>query len=293
MEPQTTPKENSVVLLTGANRGYGFAIFSDLVKSNQYTHIISTTRESSSFQKKLSSCLEVSPSVKLIFVDLDLSSEESIRKASKEIAGLNLPIDLLINNAAFLTTQEHESAEGAIGVNFLGTSMWTQELIRLDVFQKNAAIINVSSNLGNVGLFNKIEDGQKIAKGSLEELTLFAKEMIPKLDIENEGNNMFKEGYYRPVYAFSKILLTRYTQLLGEDPLVKEKKIRVYCYHPGWLKTNENQSHSPLAPEEGLEILKFLIGLPYDDKLQGRFFNRDKISRDPFSLEYDYTKHFV
>lgn len=86
-------------------------------------------------------------------VELDLSSQSSIRRAASEVASIVHHIDILINNAAVVSSERQETKDGlelTFGTNHVGHWLWTSLLTPLllsnDSSRSHAArVVNVTS----------------------------------------------------------------------------------------------------------------------------------------------------
>jgi NAD(P)-dependent dehydrogenase (short-subunit alcohol dehydrogenase family) len=93
-----------------------------------------------------------------VFVRCDISSARQVAGAVKRAAGKAGRIDVLCNNAAYISKQWHKSGEApddewekSFRVSLLGTQRFTRETLRFMVKQKRGSIINISSMVGLVG----------------------------------------------------------------------------------------------------------------------------------------------
>lgn len=91
-----------------------------------------------------------SPSVNTRLLELDLASQEQIRKASEEVNAYVEPIDRLINNAAIMAVPYSTTINGLesqLGTNHIGHFLFTNLIMpRILAAGKGARIINVSSS---------------------------------------------------------------------------------------------------------------------------------------------------
>ena len=89
--------KDKTAIITGSNRGIGFAILKKM--SENGANIIACSRKKDeSFEKKLE---EISNKYKnkIKPIYFDLLNEKEIERAVKEIIDLNLNIEILVNNA--------------------------------------------------------------------------------------------------------------------------------------------------------------------------------------------------
>lgn len=88
-----------------------------------------------------------------VVVELDLSSQSSIRKAAAEVATILPHIDILINNAAVVSSERQETKDGlelTFGTNHIGHWLWTSLLTPLLLSKDGssshtARVVNVTS----------------------------------------------------------------------------------------------------------------------------------------------------
>jgi NAD(P)-dependent dehydrogenase (short-subunit alcohol dehydrogenase family) len=99
---------------------------------------------------------------RISLLDLDLSDIDSIMAFTNKVKQMNLPIDILINNAGnashhsllltatgvmnYVYEQTKDGFESNIGVNHLGHFLLTLELLPI-LIQHKARIINLSSEM--------------------------------------------------------------------------------------------------------------------------------------------------
>lgn len=92
----------------------------------------------------------VSPSVSTRLLELDLSSQKQVRRASEEVNGYAEPVDRLINNAAIMAVPYSKSVDGLesqFATNHIGHFLFTNLIMpKLLAADEGARIINVSSS---------------------------------------------------------------------------------------------------------------------------------------------------
>jgi NAD(P)-dependent dehydrogenase (short-subunit alcohol dehydrogenase family) len=198
-------------LITGASMGIGKALAEKLLAHN-YT-VIGTNRSGS---------IDIQhPDFHA--VNLDLSSEDSIENAHREIAGKFPQIDLLINNAGVgpdlrFPIPERRSYAATFQVNVTGTVFFTEAFLGL--IPDGGKLLNISSKMGSIA---GCSSSDSVA------------------------------------YRMSKTALNMYTKTLVNR---LEGKISVAAIHPGWVQTtimDSNIELAPLTPAQSAEgIFSFL-----------------------------------
>jgi NAD(P)-dependent dehydrogenase (short-subunit alcohol dehydrogenase family) len=92
------------------------------------------------------------------FICCDVSAPAQVKRAVKRATGKAGRIDVLCNNAAYITDKWHSAGEAtdeewdkSFRVSLMGTQYFTRETLRYMVKQKSGSIINMSSMVGLVG----------------------------------------------------------------------------------------------------------------------------------------------
>lgn len=141
------------VLVTGANRGIGFAL------AGQYAArgwtVIATARDPGGADE-LRALARASDNVRV--EKLDVTSDRSVRRLAKKYAGQ--PIDVLINNAGILGdvpaqklgAYDFEVFDAIMDVNVKGPLRMTEAFIDNVAASEQKKIVNVSSAVGSIKL---------------------------------------------------------------------------------------------------------------------------------------------
>lgn len=136
------------MVISGCNRGIGRAIVEKFI--GERYHVIACVREADDVFRGWLSELSQRENVGCAICQLDLSSEESISKAVKDIVSSKVNLDVLINNAGVVTKgllqmTSIQSIKDTFQVNFFGHVQLTQGLIRMFIRQKGGVILNMCS----------------------------------------------------------------------------------------------------------------------------------------------------
>ena len=138
--------DGKIVIITGANTGIGLETAVDLAKRN--ARVILACR---SVERGETAAVEVrkrSGNDNVVFVQLDLASLDSVRKAAAKILEEEPRIDILINNAGVFNNAYTKSADGfelTFAINHLGHFLLTNLLLDRIKEAPSARIVNVSS----------------------------------------------------------------------------------------------------------------------------------------------------
>jgi len=265
------------VIVTGANRGIGYAIIERLLSESTPFDIIFTARNDKAgqeAQQHLSSKVKSSSS-KLTFHQLDISNSASIDDFISWIkAERNSKFDVLVNNAGFGYLRESQQEQlDTININFFDTIDLTEKL--LPYLAEDGKIINVTSENGLLSWqgqnIQKLLSDPSMTKERLMELGTELRDKIKTGDFSKLG--------WSEIYDDSKALLNAYTRWILVKMLKGEQQC--YCMDPGWCRTDMGGKGAPLAVERGADTPVYLIGLPFkrDEKYNGKFFMDRKVHK--------------
>ena len=176
-------------VITGANTGIGRTTAISLTERG--AHVILACRSLDKTQPVLDEIKQLGGDAE--FIELDLASFESIRKAADELLAKNIPFHALINNAGLAgkrgTTKD--GFELTFGTNHLGHYLLTRLLLDRLKTSGHARIVNVSSqsHYDAKGIdFDKLRSPTKSVTGLQEYAVsklanvLFTKELARKLE---------------------------------------------------------------------------------------------------------------
>ena len=221
------------ILITGSNKGIGFETARQLGKLGHRV-ILSARNENRMIQS-----VETLKSEKIDVIGLlmDISDDESIKRAADEFAKWKLKLDVLINNAAVL-------------------------------FENDRRLLQESDILLQTITINSI-GSLKVSKAFLP----FMNDPSRIVNVSSGGGSMSDPvGGWSPAYCVSKTLLNSITRQLAHE--LEGKNISVNAVCPGWVRTDMGGSGASRPVEKGAETIVWLATEALQ-KLTGKFF-RDK-----------------
>lgn len=227
-------QHQQTVVITGANRGIGFALVDQFLQGGWQ---VKATQRSDSGSRALAELTSRFPET-LQIGQMDITRQDEITAFKNQI-GSTLPIDLLINNAGVFPehtatpfeTMKATEFEAAFRVNFHGTLAVTKALLPQLRRAPEARIVMMSSGAASIGA----RSGRRYA------------------------------------YGASKAALNHLTRGLAEELL--PERITVVAVSPGWVRTEMGGKEADLSPEEAAEALfKTFISLKPD--ATGQFLDR-------------------
>ena len=225
-------------LVTGGNKGIGFAICKGLLAAGFDVILAARSLDKANAAiEKLPSAQKVRPIV------LDVTDDNSIRRAAEELSGEIDYLDVLINNAGIypdegvnILTIPRDLLNRAMDTNAFSPIRIVQAFLPLLEKASAAKVINVSSGYG-------------------------------------ELNGLSADV---PSYCLSKLALNGATIMLADA--LRSKGIAIYAMCPGWVRTDMGGSSAPRSPEQGADTAIWLA-TEASLSFSGKFFrDREEIS---------------
>ena len=214
------------VFITGAGRegALGYCFVRRYLE--QGDHVIATVRKPSEALEKLA---KEWPGT-LDILEIDLGSTESVKAAAAKTAELVPCIDLIINNAVvtspdYMARTPFEESNldwiaGVLDVSAVGPLRVIQALQPLMYKSEGTAmVVNISSGSGSI----------------------------------TDCKNTCQFDYFMEKCALNmatKILYNKY---------LPEKKVRMLCINPGWMRTNAGNAKAPFDPYDQAERMRLIF----------------------------------
>jgi NAD(P)-dependent dehydrogenase (short-subunit alcohol dehydrogenase family) len=227
-----------IALVTGANRGIGYAITQGLL--DRGLTVIATSRRAESGQQAVSKLAKYGP---VVYHQLDVTDTASIARVAEFIEREYGRLDILINNAGinYDTWQQAVNADlqevrQTLETNLLGPWQTIQGLLALLRKSPAGRIVNVSSGAGALDSQTGERPGYSISKLALNGLTL------------------------------------QFATLLQADGIL----VNSAC--PGWVRTDMGGSNATRSPEEGAETIIWAGLLPDGGPTGKFFRDKQEIS---------------
>ncbi|KAL6579254.1 hypothetical protein OROMI_009470 [Orobanche minor] len=141
------------VIVTGATSGIGAETARVLAKRG--ARLVLPARNFKAAEETKAHIQSEFPESEIIVIGLDLSSLDSVRRFVAEFESLNLPLNLLINNAGKFSYDHAISEDGVemtFATNYLGHFLLTKLLLKKMIETANSSglqgrIVNVSSSI--------------------------------------------------------------------------------------------------------------------------------------------------
>ena len=251
--------KGKIAIVTGANSGMGMATTEAL--SDEGATVIMLCRNEERGMEAVAKLTE-NRSRDLDLILCDLGDYESIRNFVKTVKEKYDHIDVLVNNAGFISLDRQETKEGLerqFGINHIGHFLLTTELV--DIMPRGSRIVNVASGAHKTGRihFNDI--------------------------------NLHKRFNVIKAYSQSKLANVLFTRELARR--LKKRGITVNCCHPGAVATNIGIDRDTgfgktitgllkpffLTPRQGADTAIFLATDDAVKDITGEYFYKRMIAR--------------
>lgn len=220
-------------LVTGANRGIGLEVCRQLARAG--TRVVLTARDAAAGNGAAARLR--SEGLEILFEELDVSRDESVRACAKRLQEAGEQIAILVNNAAIYPTDAILGAEGpfrdTMEINFFGAVRTSRAFVPGMIDAGYGRIVNVSSGCGSFSSGLRCDAAYSISKAALNAFTV-------KLASELKGD------------------------------------VKVNAANPGWVRTRMGGTTAPRSIEEGADTIVWLATLPKGGPSGGFFQSRKK-----------------
>ncbi|XP_076405349.1 carbonyl reductase [NADPH] 1-like isoform X1 [Peromyscus maniculatus bairdii] len=287
---------NQVALVTGGNRGIGFAITRDLCRKFS-GDVVLTARDEAPGQAAVQQLQAEGLSPR--FHQLDIDDPQSIRALRDFLLEEYGGLDVLVNNAGISTwpknkpprrddffkdtqqgtdlTHFYIQAEAAMKTNFFGTRAVCMELLPL--IKPQGRVVNVSSQIMRDALKKCSPELQKKFRSE----TITEEELVGLMNkfVEDTKKGIHnKEGWPNSAYGVTKIGVTVLSRIHARKLSEQRRgdKILLNACCPGWVRTDMAGPKATKSPEEGAETPVYLALLPPDaEGPHGQFVQEKRV----------------
>lgn len=236
------PQTNKTALVTGANRGIGFAIARQLAELG--ITVLAGVRNDASAASATAAFGKIGVNVQPVI--LDVANVVALSSALKDIEQRHAPIDVLVNNAAILI-------DGPGGFDASLFDM-TDETFRL-TWETNV--------LAPAAIIRTLLPGM-IARGYGR-----------VVNISSLAGQLAGMGSGFPAYRISKTALNALTRIAAAE--AGRGDVKVNACSPGWVRTGMGGPEASRLPEKGAETPVWLATLPLDGPTGGFFEDKKAV----------------
>jgi NAD(P)-dependent dehydrogenase (short-subunit alcohol dehydrogenase family) len=224
-----------VALVTGANRGIGLEVCRQLLALGMRVAV--TGRDERATRDAVARLGAADD--RAVAVRMDVTDVASIERARRIVRRQLGPVDVLVNNAAILVSEDS------------------------DVLSTPAADF---ARTFETNVF-----------GAVEACRVFVPDMVERgygriVNVSSGAGQLSRMSTYAPAYSMSKAALNAFTRILAATH--RDAGILVNAVDPGWVRTDMGGDVAPRSVEQGADTIVWLATLS-DDGPTGGFF-RDR-----------------
>lgn len=267
-----------VAVVTGSNKGIGFAIVRALCK--QFNGDVYLTSRDEGRGKNAVKELEAE-GLKLKFHLLDISDRKSVDALKEYFVNTYGGVDVFVHNAAIAfkgsdPTPFSKQATVTVAANYTSTVYLCNAI--LPVMKAHGRISIVASQAGTNFLSKCSAENQAFFKSddvTEEQLTKKIEEFVKEAQTDTHQ----KLGFSNSSYGMSKLGVIVLTRILAKKATaLKQGNVLVNSCCPGYVNTDMSSHRGPLSPDEGALTPTFLALIPANDKTpNGEFLYQKKV----------------
>ncbi|XP_041029008.1 short-chain dehydrogenase TIC 32, chloroplastic isoform X2 [Juglans microcarpa x Juglans regia] len=217
-------------IITGATAGIGAETARALAKGG--ARLVLPARNLKAAEEAKARIVSECPESEIVVMPLDLSSLGSVRNFVSEFESLDLPLNLLINNAGMFA-HEHAISEDGIemtfATNYLGHFLLTKLLLN--------RMIETAKNTGVQGRIVNVSSGIH---------GWFSGDMIRYLGLITRNKSHYDSTR---AYALSKLANVLHTKELARRLKQMEANVTANCVHPGIVRTGLTREREGLVTD--------------------------------------------
>jgi len=255
-----------VAVVTGSNKGIGFAIVKLLMQRKFDGDVILCSRDESRGQEAIAK-MKADHNLEPKFHQLDINDDASVENLKKFLLDTYGGLDVLVNNAGMAfgmrsTAPFGEQAEVTIRTNYFGTLSVSN--ILFPILRDHARVVHLSSSAGHLSAIPSEEKRKQFSDPnlSIDGLSALMNEFVASA---KDGTAKDK-GWGTSTYRVSKVGVTALgfiqQRALDKDP---RKDIILNMVHPGYVDTDMTSHKGPLTPDQGADAATYLAMLPEND----------------------------
>jgi len=268
-----------VAVVTGSNKGIGFAIVKLLMQRKFDGDVILCSRDESRGQEAIAK-MKADHNLEPKFHQLDVDDDTSVKNLKEFLIDNYGGLDVLVNNAGIAfkgssTASFAEQAEVTVRTNYFGVLRVCNYLF--PILRDHARVVHLSSFCGHL---SKIPGEEKRKQLSDTDLAIDGLNALMNEFVDSAKDGTAKDkGWGGSTYNVSKVGLTALgfiqQRALDKDP---RKDIIVNMVNPGFVDTDMSSHKGPLTPDQGADAATYLAMLPANDALnpKGQYVWNDR-----------------
>ncbi|XP_028173788.1 carbonyl reductase [NADPH] 1-like [Ostrinia furnacalis] len=259
--------EKKIAVVTGSNKGIGFAIVQGLCQ--RFDGLVYLTSRNEELGKAAAAKLKQLDNPPH-YHQLDVSDKESMLKFRDYIEDKHGGIDILINNAGVSGALQtsYEDCKRVIDINFGGIVNAQEYLFPL--LRDNARVLNISSDCGHLSNLKNMEWIKRLSKNDLSKSDIdeFVNWYLESMKTGTFKKDDFVDGGLIAAYRVAKIGVCALTMIQQRE--LEPRGISVNSMHPGLVSTSMTMGIGFLTPDQAAETPLDLV-LDAPASLRGKY----------------------
>ncbi|XP_028781777.1 short-chain dehydrogenase TIC 32, chloroplastic-like isoform X1 [Neltuma alba] len=225
-------------LITGATSGIGAETARVLAKRG--VRVVIGARNMKKAREVRENILKESPNAEVILLEIDLSSFASVQRFCSDFLALQLPLNILINNAGIYSQNlefSEEKIEMTFATNYLGHFLLTEMLLE-----------RMTETAEKTGIEGRIINVSSMIHSWVKREAFQFKDMI-------KGRNY--NGTH--AYALSKLSSILHAREMAKQLKARNARVTINVVHPGIVKTGIMRAHKSLITDSLFFIASKLL----------------------------------
>lgn len=267
---------DSVAVVTGSNKGIGFATVRELCKRG--IGIVYLTARDESRGKEAVEKLK-NEGIYPQFHQLDITNRNSVKNFANHLKKKHGGLDILINNAGILVKDlyktTYEDAKQVIDVNY--RSLFIVQEFLFPILKDNARVVNISSDCGFISHIENPYWIQRLIKKDIKAADVNA---FVDWFLDSVQNRTLKREDFAEMemlaYRISKVAVSALTRAQQNGI---NRGISINSLNPGYVQTEMNKNIGYMPLEESGKAPVYLA-LDVDQSVKGKYFWYDMTEKD-------------
>jgi NAD(P)-dependent dehydrogenase (short-subunit alcohol dehydrogenase family) len=228
-----------IALVTGANRGLGLETSRQLLAKG--LTVVMAGRDEAALGRARAT-LSKDEQSRAAIIRMEVTDARSIANAHHVVRERVGPVDVLVNNAAVLVSENDDVLS-----------------IPADAYRRTF----------DTNVF-----------GAIEVCRAFVPDMVQRrygrvVNVSSGAGQLARMSTYAPAYSMSKTALNAFTRICGAT--YKGMGVLVNAVDPGWVRTDMGGPSAPRSLPQGADTIVWLATLPDDGPTGGFFHDRRAI----------------
>ncbi|ELU15453.1 hypothetical protein CAPTEDRAFT_176382 [Capitella teleta] len=264
---------SKVAVVTGSNKGIGYAIVRGLCKKFD-GDVFLTARDEGRGKNAVAELNKEGLNPK--FHQLDIEDKESVERLAQFMKAEYGGVDILVNNAGFAfknaaTEPVAVQAEVTVDINYFGTLNVINAM--MPILKPGARMVNVSSIVSQWTLTKSSPELREkmLASKTIEDVTQIMRDFVSAA----KDGSLEQKGYTSSSYGNSKVGISLLTPIL-QAAVADGVLVNACC--PGYVDTDMSSHKGHKTIDQGADTPLYLALLPPNSQQpKGAFVSEQKV----------------